>query len=422
MTTTQDATPRLLLLVPTSTYRAEAFVRAAQNLPVRLSIASEKPSALTHLHPVDLPAFDFSSPANTVAFIEAFAPNHPISAVVAVDDHATIAAAVIGEALGLRHNSLDSVHATLNKYEMHERLRAGGVPSPAYRLLALKPGVESLHNAAGEISYPAVLKPLVMSGSRGVVRVDNSQEFVPAAQRLRELVLRQEVGGDDQSRAHILAEQYVPGWEVAVEGIVTDGKLHTFAVFDKPDPLEGPYFPETIYVTPSRHSAQTRERIARVSADAVRAIGLRHGPIHAELRGDDDHVWFIEIAARPIGGMCSSVLRFEGELSLEDVILRHALGLLSGMPQRESAAAGVMMLQAPYHGIFREVRGVQRALDVDGIDDVRVTAHPGQALEPLPEGSRYWGFLFARARTPARVEDALRRAFERLEVIIDPTD
>lgn len=409
--------PRLLLLVPTSTYRAEAFIRAAQRLPVELSVASEEPNSLSHLHPADLPTFDFSRPVDAAAKAVALAQSHPVHAVVAVDDQATLAAAVIAEALDIDHCPPDAVRAALNKYRARERMREAGLAQPDFRLVPF----DGFTAAAREIVFPAVVKPLAMAASRGVVRVDDASQFVDACGRVAAIVGANASRMDETARAHLLVESYVAGWEVAVEGLVAKGRVHIVAVFDKPDPLTGPYFPETMYVTPSRLPPPARERIVRVTEEAVRAVGLTHGPFHVEIRGDGDQVFPIEVHARSIGGLCSRVVRFEDGRSLEDVILADALGLLGEVPSLDPRAAGVWMMQSPRRGRFQTMRGVAAACDVDGVEEVIVAARPGQAMEPLPEGFLYTGFIFARAATPAEVERALRIAFARLAPVIDDT-
>ncbi len=406
--------PRLLLLVPTSTYRAEAFIRAAERLPIDLSIATESPNSLSHLHPVDLPTFDFSRPAEAAARARALTKTHPVHAVVAVDDQATLAAAVIAEALGLPHVPADAVRASLDKYRARERMREAGIVQPDYRRVPF----DGYQDAAQSISYPAVVKPLAMAASRGVVRVDDASQFLAAFARVAALVGSNGSRMDESARSHLLVESYVPGWEVAVEGLVVKGRTRVVAVFDKPDPLEGPYFPETMYVTPSRLGRATVDRIVRVTEDAVRALGLTHGPFHVELRGYGDQVLPIEVHARSIGGLCSRVVRFADGRSLEDVILADALGLLGELPALDARAAGVWMMQAPHRGRFEAMRGVAAACEVEGVEEVIVAARPGQSLEPLPEGFLYTGFIFARASTPEAVEQALRDAFARLSPVI----
>ena len=412
--------PRLLLLVPTSTYRAEAFVRSAQRLPIDLSIASEVPSSLSHLHPVDLPAFDFGDPVDAVAKARVFAASTRVDGVVAVDDQSVLPAAGIARALGLRHHAPEGVRAALNKFLGRERMRAAGIDVPTYRLLAIgaDPARTGAEIAEG-VGYPAVLKPLAMAASRGVVRVDRAADFPRAFARLVALVRSSPSRHDALANDHIIAESYVPGFEVAVEGLVDRGRLHIFAIFDKVDPLDGPYFPETMYVTPSRLDTATQARIVDVTGRTVRAYGLDDGPVHVELRIDGDRVVPIEAHARSIGGLCSRVLRFEGERSLEELIILHALGLLGRVPPREPRAAGVWMMQSPRAGTFVQMRGVAAAREVPDVDEVIVSARAAQTLAPLPDGFLYLGFIFARAVTAGRVEASLRQAFSRLEPVFE---
>lgn len=402
--------PRLLLLVPTSTYRAEAFIRAAQRLPIDLSIASEAPNSLSHLHPVDLPTFDFSQPMDAAARAFALSKSHPVHAVVAVDDQATLAAAMIAEALDISHNPAGAVRAALDKARARERMREAGIAQPDFRRVAFDNYIDAAH----EIAYPAVVKPLSMAASRGVIRVDSASQFVDAFGRVAALVEANASRMDESARHHLLVESYVPGWEVAVEGIVAKGRPHVFAVFDKPDPLEGPYFPETMYVTPSRLPEATVTRVVNLTEAVVRAVGLTHGPFHVEIRGNGDQVVPLEVHARSIGGLCSRVVRFNDGRSLEDIILADALGLLGEVPALDARAAGVWMMQSPRRGRFQSMRGVASACEVRGIEEVIVAARPGQSMEPLPEGFLYTGFIFARAQTPEEVEGALRTAFARL--------
>ena len=406
--------PRLLLLIPTSTYRAEAFVRAAKKLPVELSLASETPSSLSHLDPIGLPTFDFSNPAEAAYRARAFAAAHPMDAVVAVDDQSTLAAAAISEALDLPHNAPDAVRAALNKYLGRQRMSEAGLPVPEFRLVP----IASPESALPGLSFPAVVKPLAMAASRGVVRVDDASDFLAVCRRLGPMAASESPLYDLLARANLIAETYVPGWEVAVEGLMSDGVLHVLAIFDKPDPLEGPLFPETMYVTPSRHTPATQGRIIEMTQRAVAALGLRHGPVHVELRGSESGIVPIEVHGRSIGGLCSRVLRFADGRSLEDVILQHALGLIGSVPPLPEGASGVWMMQSPHRGYFVDMRGVAGASDVPGIEEIVVSARPGQVLSPLPEGFLYVGFIFARADTPDHVESALRKAYARLEPIV----
>ena len=399
-------------MLPTTTYRTAAFVEAARQIGVELTVASEEPSALqaTSLGGlVTLPLQD-SQRAATEAFL--FAKKYPIAAVAGVDDDTAIVAAVIAQRLGLKGNPVHAVQAARDKHQQRELLAKAGVPIPRFMLRRLN---EDPAEIAKSVTYPCVVKPLRLSASRGVMRVDNAQGFIKAQNRLSAIVCEPE--------GSFLIEEFIPGYEVALEGLVVNRRMHVLAIFDKPDPLDGPFFEETIYVTPSQVPAALQKAIVDCADRAVRALGITEGPIHAELRYNERGPWLIELAARPIGGRCSAVLKFgEGGsgkgVTLEEIILRHALGMPIPSLQRERQAAGVMMIPIPGAGTLQEVRGVAEAKAVPLIEDVQITAHPGERLVPFPEGSRYPGFIFARGETSAVVEAALRDAHRRLEFVV----
>jgi biotin carboxylase len=402
---------RLLLLLPTRTYRTEDFIDAARTLGVDLVCASEKPSTLEELAPDSLLTLDFADPVAAAARVADWSAERPLTAVVGVDDVTAPAAAAIAERLGLRASAPAAVGATRDKYQMRQCLAAAGVRVPRFRRIALD---EQPLRASRGVAYPCVLKPLTLSASRGVIRANTADQFIAAFQRIGALLRRDDVSVAGDAARYLLAEEYVPGLEVALEGLLTAGELHTLALFDKPDPLEGPFFEETIYVTPSRLPPGVQDAIAKTSAAACAALGLTEGPVHAELRLNDDGPWVLEVAARSIGGLCSRTLRFGTGMSLEEIILRHALGWPIATLEREPRAAGVMMIPIPRAGRLEGVRGVDDARAVPAVDDVVVSAHVGQTLVPLPEGWQYLGFIFARAERPAEVEDALRIAHARL--------
>ncbi|RMG47371.1 MAG: ATP-grasp domain-containing protein [Acidobacteria bacterium] len=403
---------RILLLLPTRTYRAPDFMRAAERLGVDVVVASEEASSLAEKNPGGLLALDFHRPDEAARAVVVFAQRYPLDAVIGVDDETTIVAAQIAAALGLPHNSVESVRATRYKDLMRRLLARAGVPGPRFWVFSLDDDPGRL---AERVEYPCVLKPTFLAASRGVIRANGRSEFLAAFRRIAAILRDPEImARDAQAARQILVESYISGHEVAVEGILVGGELRPLALFDKPDPLEGPYFEETIYVTPSRHSPDVQSAIIACTARAAQAIGLREGPVHAELRINEEGPQVIEIAARSIGGLCSRTLRFGTGLSLEDIIIRHALGLDVASLRREHRAAGVMMIPIPRAGILREVRGIEEARAVPDIEDITITAHLGQRLVPLPEGSRYLGFIFSRADTPERAEAALRRAHSRL--------
>jgi ATP-grasp domain-containing protein/L-aminoacid ligase-like protein len=410
--------PRVLLLMPSTTYRAADFLEAGSRLGVEVAVGSDQRQTLEDAAPGGSFALDFRDPPAATRGIVEFARRYPIRAVVGVEDETAVIAAMAAEALRLPHNPADAVLSTRDKHRMRELLKGSGIPVPEFLRISIG---EEPELAAGRVSYPCVLKPLFLAASRGVIRADDPGSFVRAFERVRRILLDPAVamkGGD--AALWILAESYLPGIEVALEGLLSKGSLQLLALFDKPDPLEGPFFEETIYVTPSRLPGGTQRAIFDTVSSAAAALGLREGPLHAELRINDAGVWPLEVAARSIGGLCSRTLRFGAGISLEELILRHALGEEVGAMSRESSPAGVMMIPIPHAGILREFRGVEAARRVPGIEEVTPGIPVGQEVVPLPEGSRYLGFIFARAGTPAQVEEALREAHRRLKIVISP--
>src|SRR4051794_25678084 len=405
--------PRVLLVLPTATYRAPDFVDAAAKLGAELVVGSEHRQALSDSMGDRAVVLSLRQPLRAADQIERLAERSPIDAVVAVDDGGTRAAAVASQRLGLRGNAPGAVERTRDKAAMRAAFAEAGVPQPDHRVVHVGGDVAA---AAAGPGPPGGVKPLTLSMSRGVIRADTPEEAEAAALRARSILA--DAGEDPAGR--LLVERFVPGAEVAVEALLRDGAFEPLAVFDKPDPLDGPFFEETIYVTPSRLAQPVREAIERDAARAAAALGLREGPVHAELRADGDRVTVLELAARSIGGLCSRSLRFGLGVSLEELILRHALGMqLDGM-RREDRAAGVMMLPIPRAGTLRRVGGLEQARAVEGVGGVEITVANGRPVRPLPEGDRYLGFLFAKGDTPAQVEAALRAAHARLDVEIEP--
>jgi biotin carboxylase len=402
---------RLLLLLPTRTYRTQAFVAAAGKLGVDLVCASDRPNTLEELAPDTLLTLDFADLDAAAARVAEWSRPRPLDAVLGVDDLTTTVAAAIAERLGLRASPLAAVTAARNKHAMRQCLAAAGVPVPRFRRIALS---EDPFRAARGVSFPCVLKPLALSASRGVIRANTVDQFVAAFHRIAAILRGDGVAVTGEAARYLLAEQFVPGLEVALEGLIMSGTFHTLALFDKPDPLDGPFFEETIYVTPSRLPEAVQGRLVAVAAEACAALGLSEGPVHAELRVNDDGPWVIEVAARSIGGLCSRTLRFGTGMSLEELILRHALGWPIDSLARERRPAGVMMIPTPRAGRLEAVHGQAQAEAVDGVEEVVISAHLGQELVPLPEGWQYLGFIFARADSPDAVEKALREAHAHL--------
>lgn len=416
---------RLLLVLPGTTYRAAAFVEAARRIDADLTVATDHSSTLAGENPSGLLALDFESPDRAVEQARAFTARWPVHAVFGVDDDTVLLAAHLAAALGLPHITVAAALAARDKHLQRTILSNAGVAVPRYELHRFS---SDLAAAARDAAYPCVLKPLRLSASRGVIRADDPAGFVAAAERIRSLLAQPPANSCGPAADVFLAEDFVPGVEVALEGVMESGRLSVLAVFDKPDPLNGPFFEETIYVTPSRLDHATQLAIAGTAERAALAMGVDRGPVHAELRINERGVWLIELAARPIGGRCGAVLRF-GERSLEEVLLGKALGELGEegeegekeeKRERGEKGAGVMMIPCPGRGVLEEVTGIEAALAVPGVTDVIITAHRGQLIVPLPEASGYPGFIFARAAEPAEAVAALREAHGRLRFRLTP--
>ena len=399
---------RALLILPTSSYRVTDFLEAAAGLGVDVAIAAEEDLPL-----VTVDRFikvDLSQPEEAAAAIVDLASTTPIDALVPVDDAGVLVAALAAEELGMAHNPPWAAAATRNKVTMRRAFERAEVPQPTFRVLG--PTDDPLELAA-EIGFPLVVKPLSLSGSRGVIKVDHPAELSAVAERVRQI---NAVACRDPSEP-ILLERFVAGPEVAVEGMLHGGRLETLAIFDKPQPLEGPYFEETIYVTPSSLHPEILDEVERITAQAVSALGLLEGPIHTELRVTAGQPRIIEVAARSIGGICGRALQF-GLLgtSLETLILRHFLGRSVHHPNIERGASGVMMIPIPGAGTLTEVRGVDLAQAVPGIRSVEITAARGSYLRPVPDADQYLGFIFATAAAPSEVVTMLEESHARLVI------
>ena len=391
----------MLLIVPTGSYRAVDFFEAAEGLGVEVAVAAEQPLPL--VSPELFRQIDCDRPEEAAAAITELATRTPIDAIVPIDDTGVVIAALASEALGLPHNPPLAAQATRDKGLMRRLLAAAEVNQPGFIL------IDTSAPDPGALSFPVVVKPLDLQGSKGVIKVDSPTDLQPAAERSAAI----------SKRDRLLVEEFVPGPEVAVEGLLWEGRLEVLAIFDKPDPLDGPYFEETLYVTPSRLPADVQAEATRVTGQAVAAIGLRQGPIHAELRvAAPTDVKVIEVAGRSIGGICGRSLSFGLlETPLEGLILRQALGR-SGSAARRGQASGVMMIPIPRSGVLESVSGIDEAKRVPGITSIDITTPIGGVLKMVPEAESYLGFIFAKGSTPTDVETALRDAHLRLSFSI----
>jgi biotin carboxylase len=470
---------RVLILATTTGYQTRAFGEAAERLGVELVFATDRCHLIEDPWQDGAVAIRFNDEEASVAAILASADDRPIDGIVVVGDRPAVIAARVSQALGIAWHPPEAAAIGIHKLRTRERLRAANLPVPSWSVVTLSgrspavdgqspiprilpipthqspqsptPNPQSPQNPQPP-QFPCVVKPVALSGSRGVMRANDANELSAAIDRLRTLMQSPEVRAE-RNDAHdtALIEAFIPGREYALEGLMHHGALHALAIFDKPDPLDGPFFEETIYVTPSSAPPDEQRAILDAVTRAAAAIGLHHGSIHAECRVNADGVFILEVAPRPIGGLCARALRFvpitddsilpspshrslqsptpnpqspvpnpQSPASFEELLLRHATGEAVHGWSRETDASGVMMIPIPRRGIYRGVDGVDAARDVPYVDDVRITAKPDQLLIPLPEGASYLGFIFARAAHPRDVERALRDAQARLAFQIAP--
>ena len=399
--------------MPATTYRSADFMDAAHRLGADVVVGSNLPQILEAFSDGKTLTLDFDDPERAIERIRSVPP---FDAIVAVDEEGTLLAATLAAALNLPHNSIASVEAARNKAVSRRLFRDAGLPVPRFEVLPLD---EDPGPAAARVGFPCVVKPLVLAASQGVIRADDLPSLRAAVERIAAILADRTIQKRGPAARQILIEAFIPGREVALEGLLRNGTLDVLALFDKPDPLDGPFFEETLYVTPSRLPKPIQDAIAACAARAAAAIGLSDGPIHAELRINDQGPWLLEVAARSIGGLCSRTLRFGADMSLEELILRQTFGMEIESAEREKGAGGVMMIPIPMAGMLLGVEGLEEACAVPGIESVEITAKVNYVIKPLPEGDSYLGFIFARGETPDEVEAALREALGKLRFEIE---
>ena len=405
---------RLLILASKLGYQTRSFAEAAKMLGVDVVFASDRCHQLEDPWADGAIAVRFEEPEEAARRIVKQSFVRPVDGLIALGDRPTTTAAFTARALGFAYNSPQSVENCRSKLRQREVLREAGLPVPGFFSFRLDKRVDKI---LPRVQFPCVVKPLRLAASQGVIRADSPEEFQAAVSRIKDLLESPEVKATREPELdHLLVERYIPGTEVAVEGLLTRGKLRILGVFDKPDPLEGPYFEETLYVTPSRLPDDVYDRVLECAERTVHALGLTHGPVHAEFRINDKGPWVLEAAPRPIGGMCSRALRFgPNRILLEEVLVRHAVGMPGTDLDREDDASGVMMIPVPKTGVLEKVEGEELARGTAGIEDMQITARLHDVIAAWPEGSSYLGFIFARGKSPAEVESALRLAHSQLK-------
>ena len=421
--TPSNTSKRVLLFTAKLGYQTRSFEDAALRLGVHLVYVTDRCHQLEDPWGDQAIPVHFESPENAADAVMETLRGQEIAGVLALGDRPAVAAAYAARGLGIDYNHPAAVEACRSKLRMCEVFRDAGLRVTWFRSLPIAPIPEP---ALVGISFPCVLKPLSLSASQGVIRVNSREEFLAGAGRLFRLLESPEIRATrEPGLDQMIVEGYIPGLEVAVEGLLTDGDLRILAIFDKPDPLEGPFFEETIYVTPSRLPEPTQRQIEECARNATRALGLTHGPIHAEFRINDEGVWPIEVAARPIGGLCARALQFSTsdaheDIGLEEILLRHALKMPGSDAPRELQASGVMMIPVPQSGVLESVSGVESARATHRITELIITARLHDYIAAWPEGSSYLGFLFAKGSTAEEVELAIREAHKKLRFSITP--
>ena len=399
-------------MAPPDSYRVAPYIDAAKRLNTPIEVASNGEYSLVNeiasgLH------INFDNPATAIHTIIEAGIRQPYLGIIAADDMASEIAAASAKALGLSHNPPEAIQFTRWKHKARAILKDSGLPVPAHWVTNIE---DVVSGKIPDVIFPVVAKPINLSASRGVIRADNRSELIKAAKTISRIVDKLP---DDTARSTLLIEQYIPGQEIALEGILKNGKLNTIAIFDKPDPLEGPYFEETYYVTPSRLPPSLQQKAMQTIEQACQAYGLRTGPIHAELRFHNEVPYIIEVAARTIGGECARLLEYASGFSLESLVIKYAMGDVVDIDSFDKAA-GVLMIPTPRSGILRRIEGILAAQKTPHINAIHIAIREGHELVSLPEGASYLGFVFASADTPEQVETALRQAYAQLNIVVDP--
>lgn len=400
---------RLLILASKLGYQTRGFADAAAKLGVEVQFGTDRCHKLADPWGDNALALNFVLPREAAMQIAQEMKSNPPDAILALGDRPTTTAAYASRSLGLAGNDPKAVERCRSKLSQREALRDAGVPVPHFFSFDVADPIQSV---LPRTSFPCVVKPLSLAASQGVIRANNEAEFREAVSRIRALLASPEIQVTrEEGLDRLLVESYIPGEEVAIEGLLENGRFRVFAIFDKPDLLEGPYFEETIYVTPSRLSENEQSELQHCAERAVRSLAFTHGPVHAEFRVNENGPWVLEVAPRPIGGLCSRALRFGPErISLEELLIRAVLGLPGADAERESEASGVMMIPVPRSGVFERAEGVEDAKRIANVTGVEITARLKDYIAAWPEGSSYLGFIFARAARPCDAEAALRQA------------
>jgi len=407
----------VILIIPSASYRTSAFITVVEKLDLKVLVISDKSQVFSGKYPDNLMIINFHHWKDRLDEISEWSERNGLKAVIGVDEESIVLAANLSNYLKVEHNPVESVLLTKDKYLMRFELKNARLNSPWFKRFSIH---DSPNKIINEISFPCVIKPTFLSASRGVIRVNTTKELAKGIKTINELLSLEEIRerGGEQSD-WILVEEYIPGKEVAIEGIVSESKLKVLAVFDKPEPPVGPTFEETIFVTPSILPEKTLYSLFKTAQNAVNALGIVKGPVHIEVRINSRGNYILECASRSIGGLCSKILEFQGGMSLEELILRSYLGRNVEKSKLTGSARGVMMMPTEKMGTLKEIRGVENALNVKGVIDLQITVKPGEKLEPLPKGDRYLGFIFAEDENQELVIKALKNAWSKIGVVLE---
>ena len=409
----------VILIIPSASYRSNAFMNAADKLDLKILVVTDNSQVFSDQFPDNIITMNFDHWTEKLDEISEWSDRFNLMAVIGVDEESILLAAIFSQYLGIEHNSIESVMRTTNKLLMRFELKKARMNCPWFRSFSIEKLPDDIIE---EINFPCVIKPTFLSASQGVLRVNNEQEFKEGFQILTDLLSQKKIkkrGGEEAN--YIMVEEYIPGNEVSIEGIVSQGKLKILAIFDKPEPLEGPTFEETIFVTPTTLSGSMQSSLYETAQQAMETLGIVKGPVHIEVRINSNGNYILECASRSIGGMCSKILEFQGGMSLEELILRSSLGRNIEKSNLSDTAKGVMMMPIKNSGKLKEMRGVEEAISVDGITDLQITIKPGEMLDPLPKGDRYLGFLFAEGKNQEMVIKDLKNAWSKIEVVTEDT-
>ncbi len=409
---TEHNTRRLLIIAPPGSYRLAPYLKAAKKLNLTALIASVSeysllPRGCEGIH------INLNKPDQALKDILQLAKDKPFIGILGTDDTTIELASHVAAQLNLPHNPASATRLTQRKDLARDFLSKAGANIPWHKKIHIQDDIYALD----DIPYPIVVKPLNLSGSRGVIRADSALELKQAIEKITPII---QDTYDNEAKEFVLIEQYIAGVEIALEGLLHDNEMSTLAVFDKPDPLEGPYFEETYYITPSRLPFISLLSCQQEVLKSCQALGLITGPIHAELRIDENgKPWILEVAARTIGGDCGQSLKPSTKYSLEELVISYAIGEPI-KPEPQQRSAGVLMIPVPKAGILKRVEGLTEARKVANITALTIDIPIGNEVHCLPESSSYLGFIFADADSPEEAEKALRQAHQHLTFVINP--